>query len=222
MTEKLIPLAAQAPGQTHTRMNLETGAVWYSPAAVADYIAEAIMRLRAEQQVAWDALPADVKTNCAGAANPMLSAVSSLLVRLEHAESAANAAEEELAELKAPLAMQSELNRKMDDWIAADPKPLVAPPDERNLRSFLHTVLDHGCRYGDRHDPIRTEQFCAKVTNEYLAELLEMLGEPRPLVALTDEQISSLWDSGRNTVVGFTRLAIAAHCRLNGLTEPKP
>ena len=50
MTEKPIPLAAQAPGQTHTRMNLETGAVWYSPRAVEDYIAEAIMRLRAEDE----------------------------------------------------------------------------------------------------------------------------------------------------------------------------
>ena len=114
---------------------------------------------------------------------------------------------------------------------------LVAPPDEGKLRSFLHTVLDHGCRYGDRHDPILTEQFCAKVTNEYLAELLALLGTPRPLVALTDEQLDvAVCDGGeawRKAVELRTRdrasegrcvgrKAIAAHCRLNGLTEPTP
>ena len=66
--------------------------------------------------------------------------------------------------------------------------------------------------------------FCAQPAVDALRPFAEGAAEckPRPLVALTDEQISAFWDSGRNTVVGFTRLAIAAHCRLNGLPEPKP
>ena len=106
--------------------------------------------------------------------------------------------------------------------------------DEGKLRSFLREVLDRGCRYGDRHDSIPMEQFCAKVTNEYLTELLAMLAT-KPLVALTDEQIMRWWNlptpsatawGGEQTALihahTFGRWLAAEFCRINGLTEPKP
>ena len=41
MSDKLPPLAEQAPGQTRIRFNLNTGEQWHSPNRVREYIAEA-------------------------------------------------------------------------------------------------------------------------------------------------------------------------------------
>ena len=196
MTDKLAPITAQAPGQTRSRLNLNTGEVWYSPNAVKEHIAEARRELltaiedpqwvildgmNAQElaaydhgghaaleavtrildgpytgarrvpvtwedvrkwlvalvdaddistkreiealmlwNAAWNALPTDMRREFWEADNPMLDAVSSLLVQLEHSESGASAAEEALQEVMADprIAKAEDLERQEAIWSA--------------------------------------------------------------------------------------------------------